>query len=164
MLAIQYSGLLSCPQSQQVTRHEARCPPVARTWASTARSACRSSTPACTQTTPSAASIRGWRGSSTSTGRTQLGRGWGTAQQPDCGGFSVARTTELLDFARMDLSEFYAEIAPTLPNAQDAVNRVSNRVHAMLLRARSMLNRHGGNSQCAPQRRPAGGASEAIRQ
>ena len=60
-------------------------------------------------------------------GRAQLGRGWGTAQQPDCSGFSVAEL-QALDFARMDLSEFYAEIAPTLPNAQDAANRVSNRV------------------------------------
>jgi conjugal transfer mating pair stabilization protein TraN len=28
----------------------------------------------------------------------------------------------------MDLSEFYAEIAPSLPNTQDAVNGIANKV------------------------------------
>lgn len=60
-------------------------------------------------------------------GRAKLGRCWGTAQQPDCSGFTVTEL-QALDFARMDLFEFYAEIAPTLPNAQDAVNRIGNRV------------------------------------
>jgi conjugal transfer mating pair stabilization protein TraN len=60
-------------------------------------------------------------------GRAQLGRGWGTAEQPDCSGFSVAEL-QALDFARMDLSEFYAEIAPSLPNTQDAVNGIANKV------------------------------------
>ncbi|MBY0239987.1 MAG: conjugal transfer protein TraN, partial [Burkholderiaceae bacterium] len=50
-------------------------------------------------------------------GRAQLGMGWGTAQSPACGGFSVAQL-QALDFSRMDLSEFYAAISPTLPNVQ----------------------------------------------
>ncbi|KQP23395.1 type-F conjugative transfer system mating-pair stabilization protein TraN [Pseudorhodoferax sp. Leaf267] len=49
-------------------------------------------------------------------GRQQLGKGWGTARNPDCSGFTVAQL-QRLDFARMDLSEFYASIVPTLPNA-----------------------------------------------
>ena len=126
MLAIQYSGLLSCPQPQQVTamkRDTRLCKdlgeycsqrlPIIRT--------CLTQTHTfCCFNSRLARLIN-------EQGRTQLGRGWGTAQQPDCSGFSVAEL-QALDFARMDLSEFYAEIAPTLPNAQDAVNRVSNRV------------------------------------
>jgi conjugal transfer mating pair stabilization protein TraN len=49
-------------------------------------------------------------------GRAQLGKGWGTAQAPDCSGFTVAQLQQL-DFSRMDLTEFYASIVPTLPNA-----------------------------------------------
>jgi conjugal transfer mating pair stabilization protein TraN len=49
-------------------------------------------------------------------GRQQLGKGWGSARNPDCSGFTVAQL-QALDFARMDLSEFYASIVPTLPNA-----------------------------------------------
>lgn len=48
-------------------------------------------------------------------GRTQLGRGWGGASSPDCSGFTVAQL-QALDFARMDLSEFYASIVPKMPN------------------------------------------------
>ncbi|MCW5632013.1 MAG: type-F conjugative transfer system mating-pair stabilization protein TraN [Rubrivivax sp.] len=48
-------------------------------------------------------------------GRAQIGKGWGGAQSPDCSGFTVAQL-QSLDFARMDLSEFYASLVPTLPN------------------------------------------------
>jgi conjugal transfer mating pair stabilization protein TraN len=48
-------------------------------------------------------------------GRAQIGKGWGDAQSPDCSGFTVAQL-QSLDFARMDLSEFYASLVPTLPN------------------------------------------------
>jgi conjugal transfer mating pair stabilization protein TraN len=48
-------------------------------------------------------------------GREQVGKGWGSAQSPDCSGFTVAQL-QALDFAAMDLSEFYASIAPNLPN------------------------------------------------
>ena len=48
-------------------------------------------------------------------GRAQIGKGWGGAQSPDCSGFTVAQL-QSLDFARMDLSEFYASLVPTLPD------------------------------------------------
>jgi conjugal transfer mating pair stabilization protein TraN len=48
-------------------------------------------------------------------GRLQLGKGWGSARAPDCSGFTVSQLQQL-DFGRMDLSEFYASIVPTLPN------------------------------------------------
>jgi conjugal transfer mating pair stabilization protein TraN len=48
-------------------------------------------------------------------GRAQVGKGWGGAESPDCSGFTVAQL-QTLDFARMDLSEFYASLVPVLPN------------------------------------------------
>ena len=44
-------------------------------------------------------------------GRPQLPRGWGDPQNPDCAGLTVTQL-QSLDFAKMDLSEFYAEIVP----------------------------------------------------
>ena len=60
-------------------------------------------------------------------GRAQIGKGWGSAESPDCGGFSLAQL-QSLDFSRMDLSEFYAEIAPTLPDAGAMRARVQQKV------------------------------------
>lgn len=48
-------------------------------------------------------------------GRLQVGKTWGRARRPDCSGFTIAQL-QSLDFAAMDLSEFYASIAPSLPN------------------------------------------------
>ena len=48
-------------------------------------------------------------------GRGQFGRGWGSPEGPDCSGFTVAQLQQL-NFAAMDLTEFYASIVPTLPN------------------------------------------------
>lgn len=48
-------------------------------------------------------------------GRQQFGKGWGSAEGPECSGFSIAQL-QSMDFSRMDLTEFYASIVPTLPN------------------------------------------------
>ena len=48
-------------------------------------------------------------------GKVQLGQSWGDAEHPQCGGFTIAEL-QSLDFSKMDLSEFYADIAPTLPD------------------------------------------------
>ncbi|MFT3815742.1 MAG: type-F conjugative transfer system mating-pair stabilization protein TraN [Acidovorax sp.] len=48
-------------------------------------------------------------------GRLQIAKWWGTAEMPDCSGFTIAQL-QSLDFSRMDLTEFYASIVPTLPN------------------------------------------------
>ncbi|CAM3345948.1 type-F conjugative transfer system mating-pair stabilization protein TraN [Paracidovorax anthurii] len=62
-------------------------------------------------------------------GRMQVGKGWGTAQAPDCSGFTIAQL-QSLDFARMDLTEFYASIVPRMPDAGamqgDAAGRAAN--------------------------------------
>lgn len=48
-------------------------------------------------------------------GRAQFGKGWGSAEKPDCSGFTIAQL-QSLDFSRLDLTEFYASIVPTLPD------------------------------------------------
>jgi conjugal transfer mating pair stabilization protein TraN len=48
-------------------------------------------------------------------GRTQVGKGWGSARSPDCSGFTVAQL-QSLNFAAMDLSEFYASLIPASPD------------------------------------------------
>lgn len=50
-------------------------------------------------------------------GRAQIGKGWGGAEHPDCSGFTVAQL-QSLNFAAMDLTEFYASIVPSLPNLE----------------------------------------------
>ena len=58
-----------------------------------------------------------------------FGRGWGGPQNPDCGGFTVTQL-QSLDFSRMNLSEFYAEIAPTLPDAGAMRSRAQQKVNS----------------------------------
>jgi conjugal transfer mating pair stabilization protein TraN len=48
-------------------------------------------------------------------GRQQLGLGWGTPERPACDGFTVG-DLQRLDFSRMDLTEFYDSIVPSMPN------------------------------------------------
>jgi conjugal transfer mating pair stabilization protein TraN len=48
-------------------------------------------------------------------GRVQVGKGWGSGENPDCSGFTIAQL-QSLNFAAMDLTEFYASIVPALPN------------------------------------------------
>ena len=48
-------------------------------------------------------------------GRVQVGKRWRSGKRPDCSGFTIAQF-QRLDFAAMDLTEFYASIVPTLPN------------------------------------------------
>jgi len=62
-------------------------------------------------------------------GRVQIGRGWGAAESPDCGGFTVSQL-QALDFSRMNLSEFYAEIAPTLPDVGAMGSRAKQKVES----------------------------------
>ena len=51
-------------------------------------------------------------------GRAQIGKGWGSGESPDCSGFALAQI-EALDFAAMDLAEFFGEIqAKALSEAQ----------------------------------------------
>ena len=62
-------------------------------------------------------------------GRPQIAKGWGTGKTPDCTGFLVTEL-QMLDFAAMDLSEFYADIKSKMPDIaktqSDAVTKSTN--------------------------------------
>jgi conjugal transfer mating pair stabilization protein TraN len=60
-------------------------------------------------------------------GRAQIGNGWGGAESPDCSGFSVAQL-QTLNFAAMDLTEFYASLVPTLPDLATLQGNGASRV------------------------------------
>jgi len=62
-------------------------------------------------------------------GRAQLGRGYGVPEAPDCSGLTVAEL-QSLDFSRMDLSEFYAEIVPRAADIPGLATKIQNRVRA----------------------------------
>lgn len=69
-------------------------------------------------------------------GRAQLGRGWGTALVPDTRGFT-AEELGALDFSKMDLSEFVADVVKEAlrnpgANAQALLARAQARVADML--------------------------------
>ena len=115
MLAIQLSGILNCEQAEQVLamkRDSRLCHSVG--------GYCSSRTPivkVCVEKTESYCCFNSRLARILNEqGRAQLSKSWGSAQSPDCSGFSVAQL-QSLDFSRMDLSEFYAEIAPKLPDA-----------------------------------------------
>ena len=114
MLAIQLSGILDCEQAEQILamKKDTRlCHGVG--------SYCSSKIPiigVCIEKTESYCCFNSRLARIINEqGRSQIGRGWGGAETPECSGFSIAQL-QSLDFARMDLSEFYAEIAPTLPD------------------------------------------------
>jgi conjugal transfer mating pair stabilization protein TraN len=48
-------------------------------------------------------------------GKAQLKKSWGDSKNPTCSGFTPEELSRL-DFAKMDLSEFYAEIVHKMPN------------------------------------------------
>lgn len=62
-------------------------------------------------------------------GRAQVTKGWGAAQTPDCSGFTVAQL-QSLNFAAMDLSEFYASLVPVLPSVATLQSGSAARVPA----------------------------------
>ena len=70
-------------------------------------------------------------------GRSQVAKGWGAAQSPDCSGFTVPQL-QSLNFAAMDLSEFYASLVPTLPNVADLQGQGSAKAADLLLRTGEM--------------------------
>ncbi len=62
-------------------------------------------------------------------GRTQVGKGWGNGDNPDCSGFTVAQL-QALDFAAMDLTEFYAALVPNSPDLATLQSNSASRVPA----------------------------------
>jgi conjugal transfer mating pair stabilization protein TraN len=126
MLAIQLSGILSCEQPEQILamkRDNRLCHGVG--------SYCSASVPivrVCIETTESYCCFNSRLSRILNEeGRAQLGKGWGGPQNPDCSGFTVAQL-QALDFSRMNLSEFYAEIAPTLPDVGAMRSRAQQKI------------------------------------
>jgi conjugal transfer mating pair stabilization protein TraN len=126
MLAIQLSGILDCEQDEQILamKRDARlCAGVG--------SYCSSRIPIlriCIETTESYCCFNSRLSRIINEqGRAQLGKGWGAPQSPDCSGFTVTQL-QSLDFSRMNLSEFYAEIAPTLPDVGAMRNRAQQKI------------------------------------
>jgi conjugal transfer mating pair stabilization protein TraN len=62
-------------------------------------------------------------------GRVQIDRSWGSARRPDCAGFTIAEL-QSLDFAAMDLSEFYASLVPMLPDVRALQSQSGTRIPA----------------------------------
>ncbi len=60
-------------------------------------------------------------------GRPQLGMGWGSAQSPSCQGFTVSQL-QSLDFSKMDFSQFYAAIAPNMPNTAALTQAIQSQI------------------------------------
>jgi conjugal transfer mating pair stabilization protein TraN len=60
-------------------------------------------------------------------GREQLGKGWGAPQAANCTGFT-AQELQALDFSRMDLTEFYAEITPNQVDMAAIRGAIENRI------------------------------------
>lgn len=83
-------------------------------------------------------------------GRPQIGRGWGSAQAPDCGGFTIEQL-EQLDFSRMDLSEFVREVSARAIDTGAATARAQDRANAILnAPPGSYFPPPGASGTCAP--------------
>jgi len=59
-------------------------------------------------------------------GRPQIGKSWGSAQNPDCSGFTIEEL-KLLRFDEMDLSEFFNSIQPDPKTNTFAVDRLQQK-------------------------------------
>lgn len=128
ILAIQLSGILDCEQAEQILamkRDNRLCHGVG--------SYCSSRLPIirlCVETTESYCCFNSRLARILNEqGRSQLGRSWGGPQSPDCSGFTVGQL-QALDFSRMDLTEFYAEIAPTLPDVGAMRSRAQEKINS----------------------------------
>jgi conjugal transfer mating pair stabilization protein TraN len=75
-------------------------------------------------------------------GRAQIGKGWGSAEAPQCGGFTPEEF-QRLDMSTMDLSEFIAEIQSkavnTIPGTNRAVTNVTTKVNEYFGQSSSAL-------------------------
>jgi conjugal transfer mating pair stabilization protein TraN len=143
MLAIEYSGLLSCSDEDKITamKRDARLCVEFGDYCSSCISVFGHCV-ACLERTKSFCCFNSHLARIINEqGRAQVGKGWGgdTARSPDCSGFTVGEL-QSLDFSRMDLSEFYAEIKPTILDTGAAAGKAAARVPSC----------YWGNGQCGP--------------
>lgn len=64
-------------------------------------------------------------------GRAQLGMGWGSAENPQCGSLSIS-DFEKLDFSKIDLTEFIQEVTPKMPNVSQVAEKGKKSAQDML--------------------------------
>ena len=126
MLAIQLSGLLSCEQAEQILamkKDNRLCHSVG--------SYCSARVPllrTCIETTQTYCCFNSRLARILNEqSRGQLVRGWGAPKSPDCSGMTVEEL-QSLDFSRIDLTEFYAEIAPKLPDTDALRQQARQRI------------------------------------
>jgi len=62
-------------------------------------------------------------------GRAQLGKSFGSGENPDCTGFTPEQL-QAIDFSKIDMSEFIAEIAPSVKSATPAMQRAQNKIQS----------------------------------
>jgi conjugal transfer mating pair stabilization protein TraN len=129
MLAIQLSGLLSCEQADQILalkRDQRLCRAVG--------SYCSMRVPitrTCVQTTETQCCFNSRLARILNEqARAQMGRGWGSAQQPECQGLSP-QELQALDFSRLDLSEFYEEIVPADADPAGRIGQAQQRIRSL---------------------------------
>lgn len=128
MLAIQLSGILSCETEEQILamKRDTRLCAGVGSYCSTRIPIIR----VCIETTESYCCFNSRLARIINEqGRAQLGKNWGFPQVPDCSGFTLAQL-QALDFSRMNLSEFYAEIAPTLPDVGTMRQRAQQKIES----------------------------------
>jgi len=65
-------------------------------------------------------------------GRPQVPKGWGTAKNPDCSGFTVAQF-QLLDLSSVDFTDFYADKMAALnpPSGADTTSRIGQTLQSL---------------------------------
>ena len=121
LLAIQYSGILSCPEKEKVVamKRDANLCANVGSFCSTRlpiiRTCMEQTTTFCCFNSKLARILN-------VAGKSQFGRGLGSAERPDCEGFTVGEF-QSLDFSRIDLTEFYADIAPKNIDANSVAGR-----------------------------------------
>jgi conjugal transfer mating pair stabilization protein TraN len=122
LLAIQYSGLLSCPEKEKVVamKRDANLCVDLGSYCSKRLPVIRT----CMEQTNSFCCFNSKLARILNVaGKAQMGRSLGTAQNPNCDGFSVEEFQQL-DFSRIDLSEFYADIVPKTPDMNALTERI----------------------------------------
>lgn len=90
-------------------------------------------------------------------GRQQLGRGYGSPQNPDCTGLTPEEL-EQIDFAQIDLSEFIAEVQSRAFDTTAAVNRLA--VRGEQIAASDAVNRNTAIAQYMPGTPASTGATD----
>jgi conjugal transfer mating pair stabilization protein TraN len=127
ILAIQLSGLLECEQAEQILamkRDNRLCHSIG--------SYCSKRVPVlrtCIETTQSHCCFNSRLARILNEqGRVQLGKVWGSPDAPDCSGFTLPQL-QALDFSRMNFTEFYVEIAPTLPDTPAIQQKARQRLN-----------------------------------